>query len=137
MASLPDLSTQPIQGFFFGPTDTKLHQFLSEAHQVVQFAPAILDRIEGELQPKKSRTTISVMINATGKTSDIDQLMRLKSPARLEPYVVYLFLPWDGGRRKDQHRAVAAGGIDDLASVAGRWACVCRRPARSVRTSTR
>ena len=120
MASLPDLSAQPIQGFFFGPTDSQLHQFLSETHQVVQFAPAILDRLEADLQAhalKKKILRAADRRFRAGQTTDLPALkiewrqldpqpMRLETGRpRLEPYVVYLFLLLRGfvGGCKEQH----------------------------------
>lgn len=120
MAYLPDLSKQPAQVFFFAPTDSQLHHFLSETHELVEFAPAILDHIEADLQAhalKKKLLREADRRFRESQTADLPalrielrqidpQTMSLETGRpRLEPYVVYLFMMLRGfaGGCKDQN----------------------------------
>lgn len=120
MAYLPNLSTQPAQVFFFGPTDSPLHHFLSETHKLVEFAPEILDCIEADLRAhalKKKVLREADRRFLEGQTADLPSLkiqLRQVDPQemsletgrpRLEPYVVYVFLMLRGfvGGCKDQN----------------------------------
>ncbi|HLA41277.1 MAG TPA: hypothetical protein VJ417_14850, partial [Candidatus Glassbacteria bacterium] len=120
MAYLPNLATQPAQIFFFGPTDSQLHHFLLETHQLVEFAPEILDRIQADLQAhalKKKIVREADRRFQESHTADLPALkiewrevdpsrMRLEiGRPRLEPYVVCLFLMLRGfvGGCKDQN----------------------------------
>jgi IS5 family transposase len=101
------------------PVDSQLHQFLLESHRLVQFEPAILERIESDLdvyglQKKLWREADRRFLE--GQTPDLIDLrieLRQVDPAkmrlevgrpRLEPYMVYLFLMLRGrfGGCKDQ-----------------------------------
>jgi len=119
MATVPSLPTQPLPRLFFLPVDSELRQFLNECHRIVEFDPAILDRVESDLrvhglQKKVLREADRRFLE--GQTPDLAQLkveLRAVDPAklelevgrpRLEPYVVYLFLMLRGrlGGCKDQ-----------------------------------
>jgi len=101
------------------PVDSQLQQFLTQSHRIVQFQPAILDRIEADLkahglQKKLLREADRRFLE--GQTPDLANLkiqLRQLDPAkmelevgrpRLEPYLVYLFLMLRGrfGGCKDQ-----------------------------------
>jgi IS5 family transposase len=101
------------------PVDSQLHHFLLESHRLVQFEPAILERIESDLdvyglQKKLLREADRRFLE--GQTPDLIDLrieLREVDPAkarlevgrpRLEPYLVYLFLMLRGrlGGCKDQ-----------------------------------
>ena len=101
------------------PVDSELHQFLNECHRIVEFDPAILDRIESDLRVhglQKKRLREADRRFLEGQTPDLARLkieLRAVDPAqmelevgrpRLEPYVVYLFLMLRGrfGGCKDQ-----------------------------------
>ncbi len=49
MASIPILPTQALPRLFLMPVDSQLHEFLVETHRIVEFEPAILDHIKGDL----------------------------------------------------------------------------------------
>jgi IS5 family transposase len=119
MATVPPLPSQPLPRLFLMPVDSQLHQFLLESHRLVQFEPAILDRIEADLdfyglQKKALREADRRFLE--GQTPDLHQLrieLRQIDPAkrrlevgrpRLESYSVYLFLMLRGrlGGCKDQ-----------------------------------
>ena len=101
------------------PVNSGLHQFLREAHRLVQFEPAILDRIESDLlahgvQKKLLREADRRFLE--GQTPDLTnlkiQLRQVDAAAmeleigrpRLSPYLVYIFLTLRGrlGGCKDQ-----------------------------------
>jgi hypothetical protein len=119
MTRVPALPTQPLPRLFLLPVDSELHQFLNECHRIVEFDPAILDRIESDLrvhglQKKLLREADRRFLE--GQTPDLTQLqieLRQVDPAKLEletgrprldPYSVYLFLMLRGrlGGCKDQ-----------------------------------
>ena len=101
------------------PVDSELHEFLVETHRIVVFAPAILDRIESDLDAyglKKKLVRQADRRFLEGQTPDLAQLrieLRQIDPTkmelevgrpRLEPYLVYLFVMLRGrfGGCKDQ-----------------------------------
>jgi hypothetical protein len=111
-AHVPSLPEHPLPRLFFMPVDTQLHQFLVEAHKIAQFEPAILERIQSDLDAyglKKKLLREADRRFAEAQTPDLSQLkieLRQIDPAkqrleigrpRLEPYVVYLFLMLRGG----------------------------------------
>ena len=119
MTRVPALPTQPLPRLFFMPVDSELHQFLNECHRIVEFDPAILDRIESDLRVhglQKKRLREADRRFLEGQTPDLAQLqieLRQVDPAKLEleigrprldPYLVYLFLMLRGrlGGCKDQ-----------------------------------
>jgi IS5 family transposase len=119
MANLPPLAVHPLPRLFLLPVDTELHQFLIEAHKIAQFEPAILERIEVDLDSyglKKKLLREADRRFLEAQTPDLAHLpieLRPIDPAqvrleigrpRLEPYAVYLFLMLRGrcGGCKDQ-----------------------------------
>jgi len=101
------------------PVNTELHQFLIETHHLVEFEPAILDRIESDLDAyglKKKLVREADRRFLEGQTPDLANLKMEWRPIeppklklevgrpRLEPYGVYLFLMLRGrlGGCKDQ-----------------------------------
>jgi IS5 family transposase len=101
------------------PVNTELHQFLIEIHRVVEFAPAILEHIETDLDAyglKKKLLREADRRFREGQTPDLSSLkielrqidaakMELEiGRPRLESYVVYVFLMLRGrsGGCKDQ-----------------------------------
>jgi IS5 family transposase len=89
------------------PLNSELHQFLVETHRIVEFEPAILDRIESDLDAhglKKKLLREADRRFLEGQTPDLINLqveLRQVDPTtmelevgrpRLEPYLVYLFL---------------------------------------------
>ena len=119
MATVPVLPSQPLPRLFLMPVNTEWHQFLIEAHRIVAFEPAILDRIEADLDAhglKKKLAREADRRFREGQTPDLSPLRLEARPLdpmalrleigrpRLEPYVVYLFLMLRGrfGGCKDQ-----------------------------------
>lgn len=119
MANVPSLPSQPLPRLFLMPVNTELHQFLIETHRIVGFEPAILERIESDLDAyglKKKLLREADRRFLEGQTLDLMNLrieLRQIDPTkmeleigrpRLEPYVVYLFLMLRGclGGCKDQ-----------------------------------
>jgi len=119
MANVPSLPAHALPRLFLMPVDTELHQFLIEAHKIVEFEPAILEHIESDLDAyglKKKLLREADRRFLEGQTPDLSHLrveVRQIDPAkmqleigrpRLEPYVVYLFLMLRGrcGGCKDQ-----------------------------------
>ncbi len=119
MANVPSLPSQPLPRLFLMPVNTELHQFLIETHRIVGFEPAILERIESDLDAyglKKKLLREADRRFLEGQTPDLMNLrmeLRQIDPTkleleigrpRLEPYVVYLFLMLRGrlGGCKDQ-----------------------------------
>jgi IS5 family transposase len=119
MAKVPALPVRPLPRLFLLPLDTELHQFLIETHKIVEFEPAILDRIESDLDAyglEKKMVREADRRFREGQTPDLANLrieLRQIDPAkmtleigrpRLELYVVYLFLMLRGrfGGCKDQ-----------------------------------
>lgn len=112
MAHVPLLPSQPLPRLFLMPLNTELHQFLVQTHRIVQFQPAILDRIEADLDAyglKKKLLREADRRFCEGQTPDLSHLqieVRQIDPAqrqlevgrpRLDPYLVYLFLVLRGG----------------------------------------
>lgn len=119
MTSVPPLPSQPLPRLFLMPVNTELHQFLIETHRIVEFEPAILDRIESDLDAYGLRKKLLREADRRfleGQTPDLNHLkieLRQIDPTkmaleigrpRLEPYVVYLLLMLRGrlGGCKDQ-----------------------------------
>ena len=120
MANVPSLPVHPLPWLFLMPATTELHQFLIEAHKIVEFEPAILERIESDLDAyglKKKLVREADRRFLEGQTPDLSNLrievcqidpakmtLEIGRP-RLEPYVVYLFLMLRGrcGGCKDQN----------------------------------
>src|SRR5688572_12102343 len=107
MASIPLLPSQPLPRLFLMPVDSPLREFLVETHRIVQFAPAILDHIEADLDAhglKKKLLREADRRFLEGRTLDLPSLkieLRHLDPTklqldigrpRMEPYLVYLFL---------------------------------------------
>jgi IS5 family transposase len=101
------------------PANTELHEFLIETHHIVEFEPAMLERIESDLDAyglKKKLLREADRRFLEGQTSDLSHLrieVRQIDPTKLEletgrprlsPYLVYLFLMLRGrcGGCKDQ-----------------------------------
>jgi hypothetical protein len=101
------------------PVNSQLHEFLQESHRIVEFEPAILQRIEADLDAyglKKKALREADRRFLEGQTLDLPELrieLRQINPLnlelevgrpRLEPYVVYMFLMMRGrfGGCKDQ-----------------------------------
>lgn len=119
MISVPLLPSKPLPRLFLMPVDSQLHEFLRETHRIVQFEPAILQRIESDLDAyglKKKLLREADRRFLEGQTSDLPSLkieLRQINPLtlelevgrpRLEPYLVYMFLMLRGrlGGCKDQ-----------------------------------
>lgn len=119
MVNVPPLPVHPLARLFLMPVNTELHQFLVEAHNIVQFEPAILQHIESDLDAyglKKKLVREADHRFLEAQTPDLGNLrieLRQIDPAkmalevgrpRLDPYVVYLFLMLRGrwGGCKDQ-----------------------------------
>jgi len=119
MASIPVLPSQPLPRLFLMPVDSQLREFLMETHRIVEFAPAILDHIEADLDAhglKKKLLREADRCFLEGQTLDLPSLkieLRHIDPTkrqleigrpRMEPYLVYLFLVLRGrfGGCKDQ-----------------------------------
>jgi IS5 family transposase len=119
MANLPSLPLHPLPTLFLMPVNSDLHQFLREAHRLVEFDPAILDSIESDLrahgvQKKRLREADRQFLER--QTPDLGNLkiesrqvdrtdMELEiGRPRLSPYLVYMFLMLRGqlGGCKDQ-----------------------------------
>jgi IS5 family transposase len=120
MLSVPILPSQPLPRLFLTPVDSELHDFLIEAHRIVEFEPAILQHIESDLDAyglKKKLLREADRRFLEGQTLNLPSLkidLRQVNPLhlelevgrpRLEPYVVYLFLMLRGrfGGCKDQN----------------------------------
>jgi IS5 family transposase len=118
-AHVPALPLHPLPRLFLMPVNTELHQFLVEAHKIVEFEPALLERIEADLDAyglKKKLVREADRRFREGQTPDLLHLrmeLRQIDPAkmqleigrpRLDAYVVYLFLMLRGrgGGCKDQ-----------------------------------
>jgi hypothetical protein len=119
MANVPSLPSQPLPRLFLMPVNTELHQFLIETHKIVEFEPAILERIESDLDTyglKKKVLREADRRFLEAQTPDLVNpriALRQSDPTkmeldigrpRLEPYAVYLFLMLRGrlGGCKDQ-----------------------------------
>ena len=119
MANVPSLPLHPLPTLFLMPVSSDLHQFLREAHRLVEFEPAILDSIESDLRAhgvQKKRLREADRRFLEGQTPDLGNLklqlrevdrtdMELEiGRPRLSPYLVYIFLMLRGrlGGCKDQ-----------------------------------
>jgi hypothetical protein len=119
-ATVPDLVTRPRQLVFLTPLDSPLSDFLKEIHQIVCFEPAIVERIDKDLDLYAKKKKLLRLADAQfieGQTPDLPklqlQLRELKleeieletGRPRTEAYVVYVFLMLRGfnGGCKDQH----------------------------------
>lgn len=119
MASVPPLPTQPLPRLFLMPVDSEMQQFLVETHRIVQFEPAILDRIESDLRvhglQKKvlreadrrfleGQTPNLANIRIELRQVDLAKMELEIGRPRLDPYLVYVFSMLRGrfGGCKDQ-----------------------------------
>lgn len=119
MISVPLLPSQPLPMLFLMPVNSQLHEFLCESHRIVEFQPAILQRIEADLDAyglKKKLLREADRRFLEGQTLDLPSLtieLREINPLsrglevgrpRLDPYLVYMFLMMRGfsGGCKDQ-----------------------------------
>lgn len=119
MTNVPPLPSQTLPRLFLMPVDSEIHQFLVETHRIVQFEPAILERIGCDLEAhglKKKLLRAADRRYLEGQTPDLQHLrieLRQVDSARmelgvgrprLESYLVYLFLMLRGrfGGCKDQ-----------------------------------
>ena len=107
MLSIPVLPTQPLARLFLMPVDSQLHEFLVESHRIVEFEPAILDHIKGDLDAHGMRKKLlreadrrflegQTMALPTLKIElreiDLSKLQLEVGRPRMEPYLVYLSL---------------------------------------------
>src|SRR5258708_7436272 len=119
-AVVPDLANWPRQLVFLTPVDSALHDFLQEVHQIARAVPAIVERIDEDLDLHAKKKKLLRLADAqflAGQTLDLPKLqMQLRElkvedlelesgRPRTEAYVVYLFLMLRGfnGGCKDQH----------------------------------
>ena len=119
MHNVPLLPSQPLPRLFLMPVDSQLHEFLVETHRILEFEPAILDRIESDLDAyglKKKLLREADRRFLEGQTLDLPCLkidLRQIDPSqielevgrpRMEPYLVYMFSMLRGrfGGCKDQ-----------------------------------
>jgi len=119
-ATVPDLANRPRQLIFFNPLNNQLGDFLNEIHQIARFEPAIVERIDEDLDLYAKKKKLQRLADARfleGQTPDLPELqMQLRAlkledveletgRPRTEAYVVYLFLMLRGfnGGCKDQH----------------------------------
>ncbi len=119
-ATVPDLANRPRQLIFFNPLNSRLSDFLNEIHQIARFEPAIVERIDEDLDLYAKKKKLQRLADARfleGQTPDLPELkMQLRAlkledveletgRPRTEAYVVYLFLMLRGfnGGCKDQH----------------------------------
>lgn len=118
-ATVPDLANRPRQLIFFTPLNNSLSDFLNEIHQIARFEPAIVERIDEDLDLHAKKKKLLRLADAQfleGQTPDLPELqMQLRAlkledveleigRPRTEAYVVYLFLMLRGfnGGCKDQ-----------------------------------
>jgi IS5 family transposase len=118
-ATVPDLANRPRQLVFLTPLDSPLHDFLREIHQIARLEPAIVERIDEDLDLHARKKKLLRLADAQfleGQTPDLPELeMQLRAlkledveleigRPRTEAYVVYLFLMLRGfnGGCKDQ-----------------------------------
>ncbi len=119
-SAIPDLASRPRQLIFFTPLDNPFHEFLNEIHQIACAEPAIVERIEHDLDQHARKKKLLRLADArflAGQTPELPKLqMQLRElrldelelecgRPRMEAYVVYLFLMLRGfnGGCKDQH----------------------------------
>ena len=119
MTSVPLRPSQPLPRLFLTPVDSHLHEFLREAHRLVEFAPAILEQIEADLDAHGLNKKLLRAADQRFFAAQTPNLASLALPApalpppplalavgrpRLTPYAVYLFLMLRGrdGGCKDQ-----------------------------------
>jgi len=128
-AVVPDLAGRPHQLVFLTPLDTKLHDFLKEIHQIARFEPAIVQRIDEDLDlyaKKKKLVRLADAQFLEGQTLDLPnlklQLRELKledieleiGRPRTDAYVVYLFLMlrgFNGGCKEQRARLLLEESI--------------------------
>jgi len=106
-AIVPDIANHPRQLVFLTPLDSPLHDFLREIHQIARFEPAIVERIDEDLDLHAKKKKLLRLADAQfleGQTPDLPHLqMQLRALSledveleigrpRTEAYVVYLFL---------------------------------------------
>src|SRR6266568_300731 len=118
-AVVPDLANRPRQVVFLTPVDSALQDFLQEVHQIARAEPAIVERIDEDLDRYAKKKKLLRLADAqflAGQTPDLPKLqMQLRElqvddlelecgRPRTEAYVVYLFLMRRGfnGGCKDQ-----------------------------------
>lgn len=118
-ATVPDLATRPRQLVFLTPLNSPLNDFLNEIHQIARFEPAIVERIDEDLDLYAKKKKLLRLADAQflqGQTPDLPklqlQLHELKleeieletGRPRTDAYVVYVFLMLRGfnGGCKDQ-----------------------------------
>jgi len=117
--TVPNLASRPRQLVFLTPLDTQLHEFLREIHQIALFEPAIVQRIDEDLDLHAKKKKLLRLADAQfleGQTPDLPKLqfqlreltledveLEIGRP-RTDAYVVYLFLMLRGfnGGCKDQ-----------------------------------
>ena len=137
MISVPLLPSQPLPRLFLMPVDSQLHEFLRETHRIVEFEPAILQRIESDLDAyglKKKLLREADRRFLEGQTFDLPTLkieLRQINPLnlelevgrpRLEPYFGLSVFNDAGtlGWLQRPRCATASGRIDDPALVVGK-----------------
>ena len=118
-AIVPDLTNRPRQLVFLTPIDSRLHAFLKEIHQIARFEPAIVARIDEDLELHAKKKKLVRLADAqflAGQTPDLpklqvqwralelDEIELETGRPRTEAYTVYLFLMLRGlnGGCKDQ-----------------------------------
>jgi hypothetical protein len=119
-ATVPDLVNRPRQLVFLTPIDSQLSDFLYEIHQIACLEPAIVERIDEDLDLHAKKKKLLRLVDAqflAGQTSDLPklqfQLRELKvddleleiGPPRTDAYIVYLFMMlrgWGGGCKDQQ-----------------------------------
>lgn len=119
MTSVPALPSQPLPRLFLTPVDSHWHAFLRETHRLVEFAPAILEQIEADLDAHGLNKKLLREADRRFFAAQTPNLASLALPApalpppplalavgrpRLTSYAVYLFLMLRGrdGGCKDQ-----------------------------------
>lgn len=119
MNGVPPLPSQPLPRLFLMPVDSQLHQFLVESHRIVEFEPAILDRIASDLDAHglkkkllreadrrflEEQTQCLPSMKIELRQVDPTTMQLEVGRPRMEPYSVYLFLMLRGrlGGCKDQ-----------------------------------
>lgn len=129
MVTIPDLSSRPRQLVFLCPLSTKLEQFLTQIHQIALFGPAIIEKIDADLDLHAKRKKLLREVDKRfieGQTADLPRLkIQLKESTlenialesgrpRTEAYVVYLFLMlrgFNGGCKDQQARLLLEESI--------------------------
>jgi hypothetical protein len=118
--AIPDLASRPRQLIFFTPLDNPFREFLNEIHQIACAEPAIVERIEHDLDQHAKKKKLLRLADARFLADQTPELPKLQMQLRelrldevelecgrprMEAYVVYLFLMMRGfnGGCKDQH----------------------------------